>query len=237
MKKTEKFLETIKYESEKIRELLMGPRVIEFDNGIVLETSVTKDGKPNLKLKKDGQVIEDLNAMVPRDVELVFDPSGKWRVEGEIGKGFKLYIGKFKDVDAILSFLHELGHLQNRQDLEIISKFRYISSKERSLDVLNEYPKSRLRALADEKKWVIKSERDAWAFALKQARQLEKKHGIRIFERLKGEKNAPNWKKASDWINSFLGKYEENFLDELYDLDIYTKEEMEEFFESLTNQS
>lgn len=142
-----------------------------------------------------------------------------------------LYVGRFKGVDAIFAFLHEIGHLNNREDMGIIYRLEQAAERERRIDRHNDYPNSRLKALAEERKWLLRIERDAWAFALRKIRELERKHGVSVFARVEGEGKV--WENIRDLVNQSLETHEQIYLDELYQIDIYSKEEMEELFNSL----
>ncbi|KKS19356.1 MAG: hypothetical protein UU78_C0088G0009, partial [Candidatus Roizmanbacteria bacterium GW2011_GWC2_41_7] len=75
------------------------------------------------------------------------------------------------------------------------------------------------------------NERNAWAFALKKARWLERTYGISILKKMGGNK------KVFDFVNGFLNTYEQIYLDELYNIDIFTKEQMEQLFADLDKSS
>ena len=44
-------------------------------------------------------------------------------------------------------------------------------------------------------------------------------------------------KKVFEFVNDFLNSYEQNYLDELYNIDIFTKEQMEQLFADLEKSS
>ncbi len=212
---------------EKTREKIIGPREIEFENGVKFVTKISDD-VPELKFIKNNEDVLDLISLAPKDTKVVFDIANKWQAKVKLKE---INVGEFKDVDYILSFLHEAGHLHNVGDSEIASDVMRKYAKESFEDKNNAYPKSRLIAMEEERKAVIKSERNAWAYALRQARKIERELEINIFEKIG---------KAEDirkYVNKFLETYEQGYVDVLYDLYIYNKKQMEELFEELDKES
>lgn len=214
----EKFFEKI----NKPKEQLPGPREIDFENGIKLSVFIEDISKePRFKLTKDGIEVHDLRSDAPKGTKIKLNPENKW--EADSGS-MTIYVGRYKDVDGILSFLHEAGHLHDEVSADLVFTAKRRHAEEMIEDKRNSYPGKRLSAMNEEKKIVISAERNAWAFALKKARQLEKEFNISILKRMG---------KADDvvqYVNSFLNTYEQSYLDELYNIDIFTKAEMEKLF-------
>ncbi|MBI2446460.1 MAG: hypothetical protein HYV51_01410 [Parcubacteria group bacterium] len=126
-----------------------------------------------------------------------------------------------------MAFLHEAGHLANEisSNLALSSKQKHRS--EISMWGKNNYNTSRLSAMKHEREAVILNERNAWAFALKKARWLERTYGISILKKIGGRK------KIFEFVNGFLNEYEQGYLDELYNVDTFSKEQMEQLFADL----
>ena len=213
---------------EKAREKFLGPRRIDLGNGIVFESRL--GGKsPEIVLKKGNEILLDFSTLSPPGTKLVFSENMKWRAVP--GKKPEIKIGRFKDAGAILSFLHESGHLQKPDDADISETARRAVIRETKNDKENAYPWPRLKALKEERTIFLRIERDAWAHALRKARELEGEYGIDIFGRLPGNKG--NLENAKDFINKCLDTYEQVYLDELRDSDIFSKVEMEKLFEEI----
>ncbi|MFH0892114.1 MAG: hypothetical protein V1867_05030 [Candidatus Falkowbacteria bacterium] len=205
---------------EKAREKIIGPRRIEFVNGKSLVVSVTGD-EPEIKLMEGDREVLDLKTLAPEGTKLEFSEKNKWgAIEG------KICIGKFTGIDCLLAYLHEAGHLHNG-DMKMVRAAEAGYLLEKIKDKQWRYPTERLRALKEEKTVVMASERNAWAYALRQARKLEKGEGIDIFERFGGVKGV------FSFVNKYLESYEERYMNELYHCDIFTKEDMEELFARL----
>lgn len=220
-----KFLEKI----NKPKEQLSGPREINFENGIKLEISLA-DAKPDLqfKLTKNGTEIHDFKTDAPEGTKIELSPKNKWEADSD---SQTIYVGKYKDADGILSFLHEAGHLHDKVSADLVFTAKRRHAEEMIKDKQNHYPEDRLLAMNKEREIVISAERNAWSFALKKTRQLEKKFDISILKRI------GNVDDVIKHVNSFLGTYEQSYLDELYNIDIFTKEEMEKLFAKLDKQS
>lgn len=77
-------------------------------------------------------------------------------------------------------------------------------------------------------------ERDAWAFSLRKTRELERAHGINIFNRIEGE--GKTWENVRDFANRALQTHEQVYLDELDNVNVFTKEEMEQLFDQLLSE-
>jgi len=84
-----------------------------------------------------------------------------------------------------------------------------------------------LQAMKEERALVLLEERTAWAFALRQARQLERQLGISILKKI------GNAAEVAKYVNGFLESYEQVYLDDLQDLNIFSQAEMEKMFRQL----
>ena len=217
-------------EKHKREEKFNEYREFDFENGIKFVFRVLND-EPSLRfIDKDGKDLVDLLEFVPAGT--VLELGDRW-IAGEIvGGGTAITVGKFSNPsDAILSFFHEAGHLNDIENARRSIRAREKYSEELGKDKANNYTKERLRSMAEAKKADIVAERNAWAFALKKTREIERQLGIKIFDKLSGGDIVAQ--KAKIFVDAYLGTYEKRYLDELYDLQIYTKEEMEKFFEDL----
>jgi len=84
-----------------------------------------------------------------------------------------------------------------------------------------------LRALKEEREEVVRAERSAWAYSLRTVRKIEREYGIKVLEKMGKVEDVKNF------INGYLNSYEETYLKELRDIDIYTTEDMKKLFDSL----
>ncbi|GMQ95205.1 MAG: hypothetical protein BMS9Abin13_318 [Patescibacteria group bacterium] len=148
--------------------------------------------KPRVVLKKGRTVVLDLLTLAPEKTALVFSQDGRWHA-GTVPLEYRvffdfphfpkmlIFVSKLcRGTGDLLSFLHEAGHLHGMVQGELV-----IAAKERVLleelkDPNNTYPEKRLRALKEERETTMLSERNAWAFALRAARKLERKFGITL---------------------------------------------------------
>jgi len=220
-------------------ETLSDYREFEFENGVRLISRILKDEPSFRFIDKDGNDLVDLASFVPAGTRLEINrrkgEEGKWGADSD-DEGPVLLVGDYSDgSEALVSFLHEAGHLQNIVDFEIRSQAKRKHFLEAKKDIVNAYPNSRLLAMKEEKDIVMKSERDAWAFALRKVREIEKKFNISIFERL-GSRGAA-YERARNFTNEYLGTYERGYLEELESLDIFGEKQMEEFFASLEEEA
>jgi hypothetical protein len=209
---------------EKTREKIIGPREVIFENGIKFVTRINEDN-PALEFLKNGKEIFDLTSTAPPDTKILLSDSGEW--EASIVNQ-EIKIGYFKGVDYILSFLHEAGHLHNIADSEIAGDAKIKHAREVFRDKDNGYPNSRLLALKNEREAVMVSERSAWAFALKQARRIEKELNIKILSKIGDIKDI------REYSRKYLKTYKKDYMDQLYDLDIHSDEQMHTLFQNLS---
>ena len=220
--------------SEKLNEY----KEFEFENGIKLIFRILDD-KPSMRfIDKDGKDLVDLIELAPPGTIFQLDPDNKWSalVTHNEEEAHEIRLGEFNNVsEAILFFLHEAGHLDGSKSTIMASKTVQEYSNEISRDKDNVYPQKRLIAMARAKDAELKSERSAWAFALKKTRELEKRLGIKIFDKIGGSGGTAE--KAKNFANSCWGTYEKSYIDELDDLHIYTKKDMEKFFEELLSEA
>ena len=221
--------EGLKEKTEKLREKFIGPREIYLENGISFVAKVTEE-EPRLALMKDGREEFNFKSFVPPETKLIFDMTEPWVADLKTkNEPPKILVGKFTNIDGILAFLHEAGHLANEISSNLALSAQQKHKAEINKDKENEYNISRLLAMKDEREAVILNERNAWAFALKKARWLERTYGISILKKIGDNK------KIFDFVNGFLNNYEQSYLDELYNVDIFTKEQMEQLFTDLEN--
>lgn len=220
--KLESFHHNLAEKKARTREKILGPRKIVFKNGMTLQVELSGE-KPRISLfDKDNKQVLNLRDLAPEGTELEFNNKKKWGAEPG-----KVYIGEFKDVDCLLSYLHELGHLWNDHDFDIVNSSNIARARERVEDERRAFPDSRLSAIKEGHEVNIASERSAWAMALRQARKLEQVYGIDILSRI------GNTEDVMKFINKYLKTYEDGTLGELNDMDIFTKEDMLKLFADL----
>jgi hypothetical protein len=123
--------------------------------------------------------------------------------------------------------LHELGHIYDELGEEKVNKAKREYWNEKKKDTKNSYPIQVQVAIYEEMKEVMRSERSAWAFALRKARELERKYGINIFNQIGKTDDIVSF------VNGFLKTYEDSYVGQLYDMDIYSKKGMMELFERI----
>lgn len=216
--------EGLKEKTEKLREKFVGPREICFENGVSFVAQITEE-EPRLILNKDGREEFDFKNFAPPETKLIFDMAKPWEAAPKTENAPpEIVVGRFTGVDGILAFLHEAGHLADESAFDSVLSAKQKHMQEIIQDNSNEYNSSRLLAMKHEREAVILAERNAWAFALKKARLLERTYGISILKKLGGNE------KIFKFINRFLNTYEQGYLDELYNIDIFSKEQMENFF-------
>ena len=140
-----------------------------------------------------------------------------------------VYFGKFENQNSLLDFLHEAGHLRAYDIVIESAKAKRATDRERKYDSGNAIPKSLLKALKVEIGLVIKSERDAWAFALKEAREIEKRLGINLVSKHENERIVES---AKEHVRKNLGAYEKYFLSEqtFHEAKIKTMRQLEAYF-------
>ena len=223
--------EELKWKTGKLREEFDKGREIHFENGVSFVAKITEE-EPRLALMKDGREEFNFKSFVPPETKLIFDMARPWKAYQKTeNESAQITVGRFKDVDGLLSFLHEAGHLNNELSSNAAFFAEQKHKQEIKKDKENEYKSSRLLAMKHEREAVILNERNAWAFALKKARWLERTYGISILKKMGGNK------KVFDFVNGFLNTYEQIYLDELYNVDIFTKEQMEQLFADLDKSS
>lgn len=219
--------EGLKGKAEKLREKFVGPREVRFENGVLFVAQMMGE-EPRLVLKKDGREEFDFKSFVPPETELIFNMSDLWTAYNPTpDTPPKIIIGKFTDIDGILAFLHEAGHLANKLSSDLAFSAKQKHDQEIDMYGRNEYNAYRLLAMKREKEAIIINERNAWAFALKKARWLERTYGISILKKIGGRKEV------FEFVNRFLNSYEQGYLKELYNIDIFSKEQMEQLFADL----
>ncbi len=218
--------EKITEKMEKIKEKYNGPRRIELGEGKELAIRLSGE-EPEVKLCKGDRELFDLKSLAPEGTKLEFDIKSKWRA---YPKSKLVKIGKYEDMGFVLSLLHEFGHLHNDLDNNIVYSAKEKHLQEKMKDRVNNYNLARLSAMNNERKAVLRAERSAWAFALREIRRLEQKYKVKIFAQIGSFEDIRNF------LNKHLGTYEQGYLDELYNIDIFTKEEMKKLFEMIEGE-
>lgn len=209
---------------ERARERIRGPKEVKFSNGLRLIASI-HNADPSIRLYRNKELLEDLKSYAPAETVIKVDPKGRWAAEiGSSSSKPILTIGKFKGVDAILDFLHECGHLQDpvSTDLALTARNQYAQKFFRESS--DNIDPARFAALHERDQAVQKSERNAWAFAIRITRQLDQKYGLDIIKRIGGIDGI------FKYVNSYLGRYEQQTITELEYLgfEVYSKAQMEE---------
>jgi len=142
--------------AERTREIFYGPREVQFENGIKLVTRVGSS-EPSLKFVKGDEEIFDLKSLAPEETKIIFDPKNNWQASA---KYKEINIGKFTGADCVLTFLHEVGHINKPEDEDIAN-----SAKSRYSNIMfNRKPHSDFSSnelLKDASKEIIQGERNA----------------------------------------------------------------------------
>jgi hypothetical protein len=212
--------EKIAEKIETAREKYKGPRRIDVGNGKELRIKFRGE-EPEVKLCESGRELLDLKSLAPAGTRLEFDIKDEWHAYPAENL---VKIGKFKDVGLFLTLLHEFGHLHNDFDLDLVysAKAKYL--QERTKDRVNNFDLARLTAMKEERAAVLRAERSAWAYALREVRRLERQYGLEIFGRI------GDFEEIRNFVNKHLDTYEQGYLEELYHADIFTKEDMKKLF-------
>lgn len=114
---------------------------IDLGGGINLIREIS-NGENMLKIMRGGdEELLDLMSLAPKGTKLNF--TGEWSAN-KSGEGYEITIGNFRNAGSLVLFLHEAGHLQNPEDLDIRSTFKRKYIQETKKDKLNRYPSSRL---------------------------------------------------------------------------------------------
>ncbi len=216
---------------ERGREKLLGPRVVNFNNGMQLVIKINVP-QPSITLQKDSKMLLDLRTFAPEGTHIRYNPGGKWgAMLGNETQSPSILIGKFKGVDSALDFLHECGHLHNETltDLALTAERRY--SEQYFGKVPSDHSKERIQALKQRHEAVMYSERNAWAFSLRTVRNLEREFGVNILEQMHGNDGLLSY------INNYLREYESQTMTELeyLDLPVVTFDQMRDMLSTLVS--
>ena len=219
---------------EKTRERIVGPREVKFANGLKMVAHI-KGAEPNITLQRDNNILLDLKSFAPNGTVVKFDPKGRWAADsGTASQPPVLVMGRFKEVDAILDFLHECGHLHDKAstDLAWTTKRQYAQRYFGKNATDTDKSPKRFQALHDRHIATVGAERNAWAFALKNARKLERQFGINIFKQMGSVEDVLRY------VNSYVGNYERMTMTELEYLgfEVYSKKQLVELFAQISIQ-
>lgn len=218
--------DTFEEKVEKIRERILGPRSIEVDKNVKFSISISGN-EASVELLKDDVDILHIREIIPKETKIKFNLREKWNVDFTDPEHPIINIGKMIGVQDVLLFMHEAMHAHNSVDslLAIEADVRY--REEIFKDKEGVLPESRVRALQYAREQTMHSERGAWADALRALRTLEHTHDISILKRFGTHTDV------RDFINECLKKYEYNFVAQLYEFQIFNKEQMLKFFTEL----
>ena len=175
---------------ERTREGVVGPREVTFTNGLKMVGRINGE-EPSVTLQRGNNILLDLKSFAPDGTVLKFDPKGKWEARpGTSSKPPVLTMGRFKGAGAILDFLHECSHLQDKASVDIASTAtreyaQFYIGKDAADKTAERFQSLRRRHIA-----TVGAERGAWALALKNARKLEQQYGINIFKQMGGVKGV-----------------------------------------------
>ena len=111
-----------------------------------------------------------------------------------------IFLKQLNNATDLLSFFHEIGHTHDNDRAIQIESLR----DTRSLMYFNQ-PDINLALLYDQYDLEISAERDAWTFALRTIRMLERKYDITILKRIGTAKDV------RDKIHFCLNTYEEAY--------------------------
>lgn len=201
---------------------------IEFEHGIRLIFRILEN-QPSLRfIDENGKDLLDLIELAPIETRLRLYTKWGANMEENIPT---ISVGEFNGIEALFEFLHESGHLHNWTDTESYNTAQKRHDEEKKRDSNNANPNSRLKAMKSERVALLKTEQNAWAFAIKKIVELEGRFDIHIFNRIGGVGKTNE--RVTDYINKHLDMTNKPYLDELYELDIFSREQMEKFFEEL----
>ena len=185
-----------------------------FTTGEAIEATEDKDGIAKIIIKRGDQMIFDFQDLIPNYKFLT--PTGqrsrsfRTQPNGEfMYSQFMIAVGDMHDSDprAILLLLHEVGHGINlnrnrsktdayKNDLGARTEWGYLSG------LFKKGSAERRKELVE---LISKSERNAWAEALKITRQIKEKEGLNLLEGFK------NFDELEELISSTLLTYRETF--------------------------
>ena len=220
---------TFTYFFTKIREKIFGPRKFNLGNNVELVVSILGNPEIFFADKRTGEKLLDTASFL--DYKCVFFEFNK---EVEWGAFFyfltavpeKITIGNINThpILILLYLLHEIGHTNNRVDTEISTFMvrRHVLSI-LEIEKTREIKESNIRVLADAWYAEILSERNAWAYALRMMRKIEKTLNITLLG--KNEK-----KMVKERIRECLYSHSRRFTGyELYYMGIREHEKAEGF--------
>ncbi len=215
--------ETIRNRTDKKKSLLekqgFKPYELMLENGIKLEAR-DKQGELELILEKDGQELFDFKSLVPQETKFVYKPNDRWSIDRKNPKEPILNFVDFKSMVNLLLYLHEVGHLNNPELADALTKAKAVYNEERKKDETNDWPKSRYQALYNKRKAVLLSERKAFIYALRKIKELEENFKINIFDRIGQPREI--LKKIKYCVN----EEENKILGDLHDENITDKKEL-----------
>lgn len=203
---------------------------IELGQGLKLTIKRKENDDLFIGFKKDNLIVLDFNWFVPAGTKFRLSRKNDWSavMPNHHGQKPEVLVGRFDEIKDLFNLLHEIGHVVDSTETEFIWSAIKANQKSRALDKANIYPESRLKAIKKEYEEVLLAERSAWLFAIRQAHLLELQYGFDLFK-----KNFSRTDAIVDYVNQYLKTYEQNYLGELRDFDIYSKEEMIELFSRL----
>jgi hypothetical protein len=156
-----------------------------------------------LELKDEkGEKVKILNEFLPPDSKMIVrylqHTRGRMNTfpeKGLIDVEIKSGDVPVKEPADILGVLHEMGHLQQAQDLEC----KYLEEQQS----LEKIPQSEITKEQEQKLFeaTANSERDAWARALKMVRKIKQENGVDMTKYY-------GWKELEKWIDHDLDTYE-----------------------------
>lgn len=157
----------------------------QFSDGAAFKASEDEQGTAHFELVRDGKQVFDFASLLPERYRFLTPTGLKTRypeeseaLEGFLGEWARIEsdklisIGDFKDTYDIFGLLHEIGH----------------SYQESLRGAVESVIKPEPGMMLEETAWKqyieenSKSERDAWAWALRAARKIRKETGTDLFE-------------------------------------------------------
>lgn len=162
----------------RIKENYIEHGIVEFEDGIKL-ISRFKGEHVGVKLYKNDIELMDLRDFVSTYVQLRL---GKWGTSFDKLSEPVIFMMPIQNCEDVLSFLHEVGHACDPEisDLCFSLRSKRFNMELGRMKYIN-FPEY-VDALWEEYQVTMRSEREAWAFALRTARHLERKYNIIILK-------------------------------------------------------
>jgi len=151
----------------------------------------------------------DLARLVKGSIQFAYSSNDEWMATvDEVGKS-SIQFGKFTEIRDILSLLHEIGHVNNVIDTQLALDAQQKYSQKKYSAGIHSEKMERVRLLYEAHDLTKISERNAWAFALRSIRSIEKRMNVTLQEDLGSSAEI------RQYIERHLHQYEESAQEEM----------------------